>query len=255
MINISIICWKIDTGLLTFIRNLSSSNKVIVSTIIVAPEVKLHPLRLKQISNRKKVLNALNLYPKQSMFQLMTLILDKIKIKKLILNSLLLLYRWKYKFTVEKVNTDWAFVDKRIYNDIAILYSFEGLLTEDVLLKFNKGIINIHPAILPEYRGLDGNLWALYENGILGVTAYQIDKGIDTGPIIKIFKLNNISKSFAEYLSDLKKLKYESYLEAILRFNANNFEDFDPKIYREQNRGVMPKKTIKKVIQAIEING
>ena len=43
---------------------------------------------------------------------------------------------------IEKVNSDWAFVDKRIYNDIAILYSFEGLLTEDVLLKFNKGIIN-----------------------------------------------------------------------------------------------------------------
>ncbi len=47
-------------------------------------------------------------------------------------------------------------------------------------------IINVHPAVLPRYRGIGSCEWAIYENGPLGVSAHYIDQGIDTGPIIQI---------------------------------------------------------------------
>ena len=70
------------------------------------------------------------------------------------------------------------------------MYSYEGIISEKNLNRFKSGLINIHPAILPEYRGLDAGLWALKKNDKLGVTAYLLNKGIDTGPIIKRYFLN-----------------------------------------------------------------
>lgn len=47
------------------------------------------------------------------------------------------------------------------------------------------GTINLHGGILPEYRGLDTNLWAAFEGkpNRMGVTIHQMDAGIDTGPV------------------------------------------------------------------------
>jgi phosphoribosylglycinamide formyltransferase-1 len=46
-------------------------------------------------------------------------------------------------------------------------------------------ILNIHPALLPSFRGLDGQRQAL-EYGVrwTGCTVHFVDEGIDTGPII-----------------------------------------------------------------------
>jgi len=44
--------------------------------------------------------------------------------------------------------------------------------------------INIHPGILPEFRGLDPVLWSLYFEKNLGATVHIMEKGIDTGDII-----------------------------------------------------------------------
>jgi methionyl-tRNA formyltransferase len=49
-----------------------------------------------------------------------------------------------------------------------------------------KGTINIHCGITPEYRSADPVFWALYNNepDKVGVTIHYVDEGIDTGDII-----------------------------------------------------------------------
>lgn len=46
------------------------------------------------------------------------------------------------------------------------------------------GIINFHPALLPEGRGLNALEWALVEGRPLGVTAHLIDESIDAGRLV-----------------------------------------------------------------------
>lgn len=46
------------------------------------------------------------------------------------------------------------------------------------------GVLNAHPGLLPDYRGLDPIEWAVYKGGDPGVTVHFVDSGVDTGPIV-----------------------------------------------------------------------
>ena len=47
------------------------------------------------------------------------------------------------------------------------------------------GVLNIHPGILPKYRGCSAVEWAIFNNDKVGNTAHFMDEGYDTGPIIE----------------------------------------------------------------------
>tara|TARA_B100000700_G_C14664911_1_gene678076 strand:+ start:43 stop:750 length:708 start_codon:yes stop_codon:yes gene_type:complete len=58
------------------------------------------------------------------------------------------------------------------------------ILREDVINSFPIGILNMHPGLLPENRGLDNTKWAIINNIRQGVTTHLIDKYIDRGMLI-----------------------------------------------------------------------
>ena len=61
------------------------------------------------------------------------------------------------------------------------------------LMKF--GVLNVHPGILPIYRGCSCVEWAILNDDQIGNTAHLMDAGYDTGPIISIEKLSFPKKS------------------------------------------------------------
>lgn len=58
------------------------------------------------------------------------------------------------------------------------------ILKDPVIKSFSIGIINFHPGLIPEARGLDAMLWSIYKDLPLGVTAHLIDENIDAGNIL-----------------------------------------------------------------------
>ena len=46
------------------------------------------------------------------------------------------------------------------------------------------GVLNVHPGILPKYRGATCCEWAIYHGDRVGVTAHFMDEGLDSGPIL-----------------------------------------------------------------------
>jgi hypothetical protein len=58
------------------------------------------------------------------------------------------------------------------------------ILRPEVFGAFRLGVLNIHPGLIPEYRGRSPVEWALFEGGNVGVTLHLIDAGIDTGPVV-----------------------------------------------------------------------
>jgi phosphoribosylglycinamide formyltransferase-1 len=69
--------------------------------------------------------------------------------------------------------------------DLVVLAGFMRLLGRDFLDEFSEKVINIHPSLLPAFRGLDAQKQAM-EYGVryTGCTVHFVDEGTDTGPII-----------------------------------------------------------------------
>ncbi len=67
--------------------------------------------------------------------------------------------------------------------DIAIV-GCAGILRPEVFQVPRYGTLNVHPGLLPQYRGLSPVCWALLDGNDVGVTLHFIDTGIDTGPIV-----------------------------------------------------------------------
>jgi methionyl-tRNA formyltransferase len=54
-----------------------------------------------------------------------------------------------------------------------------------ILKSVKFGVVNIHPGILPRYRGCSAVEWAIYNDEKVGNTAHFMTEGYDEGPIIK----------------------------------------------------------------------
>jgi phosphoribosylglycinamide formyltransferase-1 len=69
--------------------------------------------------------------------------------------------------------------------DLVVLAGYMQLLTEPFVARFRGRVVNVHPALLPSFPGLDAIGQAL-EAGVeeTGVTVHFVDEGIDTGPTI-----------------------------------------------------------------------
>ncbi|MEW6228657.1 MAG: phosphoribosylglycinamide formyltransferase [Bacillota bacterium] len=74
---------------------------------------------------------------------------------------------------------------RRFAPDLIVLAGFMRVLGNVFLSAFPGRIINIHPSLLPAFRGLDAQRQAL-EYGVRysGCTVHFVDGGVDTGPII-----------------------------------------------------------------------
>lgn len=69
--------------------------------------------------------------------------------------------------------------------DLVVLAGFMRIITPVMLTAFPHRIINIHPALLPAFAGLNVQQQALdYGARFSGCTVHFVDDGVDTGPII-----------------------------------------------------------------------
>jgi len=63
------------------------------------------------------------------------------------------------------------------------------------LLNVTKGVVNVHPGVLPEYKGCTVVEWALFNGETVGNTAHFMNAGYDTGPIIEIERYPDLSEA------------------------------------------------------------
>jgi methionyl-tRNA formyltransferase len=82
---------------------------------------------------------------------------------------------------------DKEFVDyfSGIHPDMAVVAAFGQILPREILEIPKMGCINVHPSLLPKYRGAAPINWALIRGEVkTGVTIMLMDEGMDTGDIL-----------------------------------------------------------------------
>ena len=69
--------------------------------------------------------------------------------------------------------------------ELVVMAGFDRLVTTTLLSRFPHRVINIHPALLPAFKGLDAQRQAFdYGARIAGATVHLVDEDMDHGPII-----------------------------------------------------------------------
>ncbi|MDW8301668.1 MAG: methionyl-tRNA formyltransferase [Bacteroidia bacterium] len=101
-----------------------------------------------------------------------------------------------------------------IYNkdpDLIWVTDYKYLLPEKLINIPRIGCVNLHPSLLPKYRGRAPINWAII-NGEekIGITAHFIDEGVDSGDIIRQIEVN-INED--DYVGDILIKLYPLYFE------------------------------------------
>jgi phosphoribosylglycinamide formyltransferase-1 len=69
--------------------------------------------------------------------------------------------------------------------DLIVLAGYMQLLSEPFVTRFRNRVVNVHPALLPQFPGLDAIGQALAAAvEVTGVSVHFVDEGVDTGPVI-----------------------------------------------------------------------
>jgi phosphoribosylglycinamide formyltransferase-1 len=104
--------------------------------------------------------------------------------------------------------------------DLVVLAGYMFLVSPIFVRKFKNRILNIHPALLPSFKGTHG-IKDAYEYGakVTGVTVHFVDEGLDSGPII-IQRAVDIDQdeSMEELEEKIHRVEHEIYPLAVKYF-------------------------------------
>ena len=99
--------------------------------------------------------------------------------------------------------------------DLLVSLAGNEIFKQPLIDSAKHGIINLHSALLPKYRGLMPSFWVLrYNEEKTGVSVFFVDEGIDSGPIVVQKEMPITDRTQAELIWDLKYRGADSIVEA-----------------------------------------
>ena len=136
-----------------------------------------------------------------------------------------------FVINTETNQDDSVFEEKTLYVlkkkniDVICLAGFMKILSENFIKSFSKPILNIHPSLLPSFRGLNTYQRALNAGCLIhGATVHLITNEVDQGPILgqALIKIreDSTAKKIEEDLLPQEHLLYKSVLREFLEGNG-----------------------------------
>ncbi len=125
-----------------------------------------------------------------------------------------------FKVTDHNSKNCEKFLKKKKY-DLGIILGAR-ILKEEIINCFKIGILNLHPGILPENRGLDTYQWAICNNLPQGATAHLIDRKMDKGRILFKKKINIYNQdTIKDFYLRVQSLELELMIKSLNVLNKN----------------------------------
>ena len=129
-----------------------------------------------------------------------------------------------YNFSKKKISEKRTLKDLKS-NDIKLicLAGFMKILSKDFIRKFKGNILNIHPSLLPKYKGLNAHQRVIKNREkYSGCTVHLVNSKLDSGKII-LQKKVKLSKNETPSSLEKKILKQEHklYPRAVSKLFAN----------------------------------
>ena len=113
---------------------------------------------------------------------------------------------------------------KRKNIDLICLAGFMKILSGNFIKKFYKPILNIHPSLLPKYKGLNTHNRAIQnKDKYSGATVHIVNEKLDSGKIILQKKVKILKSDSGKSLEKkVLKIEHKIYPKAIIRLLASD---------------------------------
>ena len=161
---------------------------------------------------------------KKSPIEIILIISNNVKAKGLNYSKIYKIKKKIYNYNKKKISETKTLKDLKS-NDIKLicLAGFMKILSEDFIRKFDGKILNIHPSLLPKYKGLKTHERVIKnKEKYSGCTVHLVNSKLDSGKIV-LQKKVKLSKKETPLSLQKKILKHEHilYPEAIDKIFVN----------------------------------
>ena len=178
------------------------------------------------ISGRGSNLKSLINYSKKknSLIKIMLVISNNTNAKGLKIANSFKIKNYAIKFKNRSIFEKQSLKLMKKYNiDMICLAGFMKILSGNFIKKFANPILNIHPSLLPKYKGLNTHLRAIKnKDKFSGASVHKVTQRLDSGKIILQKKIKILKKDTVKSLEKkVLKIEHEIYPKAIVKFITN----------------------------------
>ena len=119
--------------------------------------------------------------------------------------------------------------------DLVVLAGFMRILSELFVNKYKNKLINIHPSLLPKYKGLDTHRKVLEnQDDYHGVTVHFVDNTLDGGPILAQTRTPVETQDIKELEEKIHELEHKIYPEVIKDIAQKQIYVLNGKVIKEK---------------------
>ena len=178
------------------------------------------------ISGRGSNLKSLINYSKKknSLVKIMLVISNNTNAKGLKIANSFKIKNYAIKFKNRSIFEKQSLKLIKKYNiDMICLAGFMKIVSGNFIKKFANPILNIHPSLLPKYKGLNTHLRAIKnKDKFSGASVHKVTQRLDSGKIILQKKIKILKKDTVKSLEKkVLKIEHEIYPKAIVKFITN----------------------------------
>ena len=168
-----------------------------LKSLINFTKKKLSPIKIVLVVSNNKEAQGLNYAKINNIKNIVVIYKNKLKAEKKLLGALL-----KYKI------------------QLICLAGFMKILSKKFILKFEGKILNIHPSLLPNYKGLNTHRRVIEnKEKFTGCTVHLVNSRLDSGKNILQKKIKILRKDNENSLAKkILKLEHQLYPRAIVKF-------------------------------------
>ena len=168
-----------------------------LKSLINFTKKKLSPIKIVLVVSSNKEAQGLNYAKINNIKNIVVIYKNKLKAEKKLFDTLV-----KYKI------------------QLICLAGFMKILSKKFILKFEGKILNIHPSLLPNYKGLNTHRRVIENNEkFTGCTVHLVNTRLDSGKIILQKKIKILRKDNENSLAKkVLKLEHQLYPRAIVKF-------------------------------------
>ena len=165
--------------------------------------------------------------------------------------------KWAHERRIPIFHSPQEYLKSGPRADLGILAAYGALIPKEVIKAFPQGILNVHPSLLPKYRGASPVQATILTEEVAGVTIIKIDEHLDHGPIVSQFEeelgpsdtLGALRSRLFERAAEVLVALIEPYSKGKIKAREQNHEEATFTTLVKKEHGFIPPKYLKNALE------